>query len=105
MAERVKVADLADVPPGEMTLVDFRGEAVTLANVNGTIYAFSDACTHMAGRLSQGLLEGAIATCPLHGGQFDVTSGEAMAAPPTEKLTTYRVQVNDGGEILVSAIA
>lgn len=105
MADQVKVADLADVPPGEMMLVDFQGEAVTLANVNGTIYAFSDACTHMAGRLSQGLLQGAIATCPLHGGQFDVTSGEAMATPPTEKLTTYRVQVDDGGEILLSAVA
>ncbi len=104
MADSVeKVADLTDVPPGEMLLVDFHGEAVALANVDGTIYAFSDACTHMAGRLSQGLLEGATATCPLHGGQFDVRSGEAVAEPPTEKLLTYRVQVSDGGEIQISA--
>ena len=103
MADFVKVADLADVPPGEMTLVDFQGEEVSLANVNGTIYAFSEACSHMAGRLSQGLLEDAIVTCPLHGGQFDVTSGEAVTEPPTEKLTTYRVQVNNRGEIQLSA--
>ena len=103
MGDFVKVADLADVPPGEMTLVDFQGEPVALANVGGTIYAFSDACTHMAGDLSQGLLEDAIVTCPLHGGQFDVTSGQAVAEPPTEKLKTYRVQVNDGGEIQMSA--
>ncbi len=103
MADLVKVADLADVPPGEMMLVDFQGEEVALANVSGTIFAFSEACTHMAGRLSQGLLEGAIVTCPFHGGQFEVTSGEAVAAPPTERLTTYRVQVNDGGEIQISA--
>ena len=103
MADFVKVADLAEVPPGEITLVDFQGDEVALANVNGTIYAFSDTCTHMAGRLSQGLLDGAIVTCPFHGGQFDVTSGEAVAAPPTEKLTTYRLQVNDGGEIQISA--
>lgn len=103
MADLVKVADLADVPPGEIVLVDFQGEAVALANLNGTIYAFSDECTHMAGRLSQGLLEGAIVTCPFHGGQFDVTSGKAVAAPPTEKLTTYNVRVNDGGQIQISS--
>ena len=102
MADFVKVADLADIPPGEMTLVDFQGEPVALANVSGTIYAFSNACTHMAGDLSQGLLEDAIVTCPLHRGQFDVTSGQAVAAPPTERLTTYHVQVSDGGEIQLS---
>ncbi len=99
MSDFVKVADLADVPPGEMTLVDFQGEEVVLANVNGTIYAFSDACTHMAGRLSQGLLEDTIVTCPFHAGRFDVTSGEAVSPPPKERLTVYRVHVNDGGEI------
>ena len=103
MADFVKVADLADVPPGEVTLVDFQGEGVALANVNGTIYAVSDTCTHMAGRLSQGMLEEQIVTCPFHRGQFDVTSGEAVTGPPTKKLTTYRVQVNAGGEIQLAA--
>ncbi len=103
MSDFVKVADLAEVPPGEMLLVDLQGEEVTLANVNGTIYAVSDTCTHMAGRLCQGMLEDNIATCPFHGGQFDVTNGEAVTAPPTEKLATYRVQVNDGGEIQIAA--
>ena len=104
MGDFVKVGDLADVPPGEMTLVDFQGEPVALANVGGTIYAFSDSCTHMAGDLSQGLLEDAVVTCPLHRGQFDVTSGQAVAEPPTERLTTYDVQVSDRGEIQLSAL-
>ena len=103
MAEFIKVADIAEVPSGEMLLVDLEGEEVALANVTGTIYAVSDTCTHMAGRLCQGMLEDNIATCPFHGGQFDVTNGEAVTAPPTEKLTTYRVQVNDGGEIRLAA--
>ena len=104
MADFVKVADLAEVPPGEMLLVDFHGDEVAVANVNGTIYAFSETCSHMGGRLSQGLLEEQIVTCPLHGGQFDVTSGEAVNEPPTQALTTYRVQVNDGGEIQLAAL-
>jgi nitrite reductase/ring-hydroxylating ferredoxin subunit len=102
VAEFVKVADLADVPSGEMTLVDFQGEDVVLANVNGTIYAFSEACTHMAGRLSEGLLEDSIVTCPFHSGRFDVTTGKALESPPTEDVTTYRVQVSDRGELHVA---
>ena len=102
MADVVKVADLSDIPQGEMTLVDFQGEPVALANVGGTIYAFSDSCTHMAGDLSQGLLESAVVTCPLHRGQFDVTSGDVVAAPPTETLPTFQVRVSDGGEIRLS---
>ena len=103
MAEFIKVADIAEVPPGEMLLVDFQGDGVALVNVNGAIYAMSDTCTHMGGRLSQGMLEDTIATCPLHRGQFDVTTGEAVSEPPTEKLTTYPVQVNGGGEIHLAA--
>ena len=102
MADFVKVADLADVPPGEMTLVDFQGEPVALANVSGTIHAFNDTCTHMAGRLSQGMLEDTVVTCPLHRGQFDVTSGDVVAAPPTETLPMYHVHVSAGGEIQLS---
>ncbi|MEX1254999.1 MAG: non-heme iron oxygenase ferredoxin subunit [Dehalococcoidia bacterium] len=98
----MKVADLAEVPSGEMVLVDLNGEEVALANVDGAIYAVSDTCTHMAGRLSQGMLEGAIATCPLHSGQFDVRTGEVVSEPPDEPLRTYRVVVNDAGEILVA---
>jgi nitrite reductase/ring-hydroxylating ferredoxin subunit len=98
----VKVADLADVPPGEMTLVDVEGEEVALANVDGAIYAVSDTCTHMAGRLSQGMLEGAVATCPLHAGQFDVRTGAVVNEPPEEPLRTFRVEVNDAGEIFVA---
>lgn len=103
MADFVKVADLVEVPPGEMLLVDLQGEELALANVNGTIYAIADTCSHMGGRMCQGMLEDTIATCPFHGGKFDVTTGEAVAEPAEEKLTTYLVQVNDGGEIYVAA--
>ena len=102
MPDLVKVADLAEVPPGEMVLVDVNGEEVALANVDGAIYAVSDTCTHMAGRLSQGMLEGAIATCPLHGGQFDVRTGAVASEPPEEALRCYRVEVSDDGEIFVA---
>ena len=103
MPDFVKVADLSEVPPGEMLLVDFQGDEVALANVNGTIYAIADTCTHMGGRLCQGMLEDAIATCPSHGGKFDVRTGEVVGPPPEENIACYPVQVTDGGEIQLAA--
>ena len=103
MADFVKVADLSEVPPGEMLLVDLEGDEVALANVDGTVYAIGDACTHMGGRLSQGLLEGTTVTCPLHAGQFNVATGAVVTGPPDEHVRCYRVQVNESGEILVAA--
>jgi nitrite reductase/ring-hydroxylating ferredoxin subunit len=101
MTELVKVASLTDVPPGEMLLVDVNGAEVALANVNGTIYAIGDECTHMGGRLSQGLLEDTVVTCPLHSGQFDVATGAVVSEPPDEPVACYRVEVNNG-EIFVA---
>ncbi len=103
MNDDAKVADLADLPPGDMLLVDFEGVGVALANVDGTIYAFDDACTHMGGRLSQGMLEDGAVICPLHRGRFDVATGAVLSPPPTENLACYRVDVNEMGEIRVAA--
>lgn len=103
MTDLVRVATVAEVPPGEMLLVDVNGAEVALANVNGTIYAISDECTHMGGRLSQGLLEETVVTCPLHSGQFDVATGAVVSEPPGERVACYQVEVNDGGEIFVAA--
>jgi nitrite reductase/ring-hydroxylating ferredoxin subunit len=103
MTDPVKVATLAEIPSGEMLLVDVNGAEVALANADGTIYAIGDECTHMGGRLSQGLLEGTVVTCPLHGGRFDVTSGAVVSEPPDEPVACYRVEVNDSGEIFVTA--
>jgi nitrite reductase/ring-hydroxylating ferredoxin subunit len=81
--------------------VAFEGEQVALFNVDGTIYAISDSCTHVGGQLSQGEVEGTIVTCPLHGATFDLTTGSAESPPADEAVTSYQVQV-EGDEIQVA---
>ena len=102
MADFVKVADLSEVPPGEMLLVDLEGEEIALANVNGTIYAFDDTCTHMGGPLGEGELDGTTVTCPWHSGEFDVTTGEVKGPPPDDPEPKYEVRV-EGDEVQVAA--
>jgi nitrite reductase/ring-hydroxylating ferredoxin subunit len=47
--------------------------------------------------LDKGKLEGSTVTCPLHGAQFDVTTGAVRRGPARDPLTTYRVTVD--GEV------
>ncbi len=84
---------VSDVPLGSALLV---GEAVVF-NVAGSFCATQAKCTHRQGPLSKGKLDGSTVTCPLHGSQFNVCTGEVLRGPATEPVKTYRVSVD--GEI------
>jgi len=101
MPEFVKVANVEDVPPGEMKIVEMDGEEIAVANVDGGFFAFNNTCTHRGGPLGEGLLMGEVVECPFHGGQFNVRTGEVVSAPPEEPVQTYAVHV-DGDEIKVA---
>jgi uncharacterized protein YbjT (DUF2867 family)/nitrite reductase/ring-hydroxylating ferredoxin subunit len=81
---------VSEVPPGSALLV---GEAAVF-NVGGTFCATQDKCTHRQGPLSKGKLDGSTVTCPLHGSQFNVCTGEVLRGPATDPLKTYRVIVD-----------
>lgn len=49
---------------------------VALYNVDGTFHALDGVCPHQGGPLGNGTLEGCIVTCPWHGWQFDVRTGQ-----------------------------
>lgn len=103
MPEFRTVASTSDIPPGEMTIVEIDGEEVAIANVDGEFCAFDNTCTHRGGPLGEGLLlPGGIVECPLHGGRFNVRTGEVVGPPPTEPVKTYAVQV-EGESVQVAA--
>jgi 3-phenylpropionate/trans-cinnamate dioxygenase ferredoxin subunit len=96
MAEPMRVGPASDVPEGEMRSFQIGGEDIAVANVGGTWHAFSDVCTHKHCSLSDGDLEDNTVTCPCHGSQFDVTTGEVQNPPATEPVDTYEVDVSNG---------
>jgi 3-phenylpropionate/trans-cinnamate dioxygenase ferredoxin component len=98
----VKVARLADIPPGGLLRVELGGELVCLANTGGHIYAVSDDCPHIGGALSDGELEGCVLTCPIHLAQFDVRSGRVLRGPAREDVPTHAVRV-EGNDIYLAA--
>ena len=94
------VAKTGDVAPGATKKIDVDGVAVLLCNVDGTLYAVEDVCTHDGGPLDEGELDGCRIMCPRHGALFDVTSGAALTLPAVIPLPTYAVRI-DGDDVFV----
>jgi nitrite reductase/ring-hydroxylating ferredoxin subunit len=93
MGRLVKVANVKDVPSETAMVAHVEGRTVALFNVDGTLYAVDDTCTHEGGPLSDGEVYGTIVTCPWHGACFDLTTGEAVDAPADEDIARYEVHV------------
>lgn len=103
MQDFVRAASTDDIPVGRLKLVDVNGERIAIANVGGSFYAFSDACTHDGGPLSDGDLDGEVVTCPWHFSRFNVRTGEIVESPAEEVVLTYELKVEDGGVYIGAA--
>jgi nitrite reductase/ring-hydroxylating ferredoxin subunit len=99
--EWVTLAKTEDVPEGEMIGVAIDGLELLVANVGGQYRAIGSMCTHEGGPLTEGDLYDSIVTCPWHGSEFDVETGEAVTPPAMEPEPVYEVRV-EGDEIQVA---
>lgn len=88
------VARVGEIPPGGRKIVEVRGRSVGVFNVKGTFVAALNVCPHeqapvCLGRVGGTTLpsqpgeyrwgrDGEILTCPWHGWQFDLLTGQAL---------------------------
>jgi len=114
MGTFIVAGKMSDFPEGEMRAVNLEGTEVMIANVRGNLYAINNRCPHMGGNLAKGVLADTVVTCPVHGSQFDVTSGKNLrwmkgeglmyklgkAIKPPQDAVTYNVKT-DGKQVLV----
>lgn len=100
MTTFIRIASVEEVGEGEMTAVAVADDRVAIARVDGALYAFGDVCTHAGCSLAEGELGGTTVTCPCHGSQFDVTTGQVLNPPATEPVPIFPLQV-DGRDIRV----
>jgi nitrite reductase/ring-hydroxylating ferredoxin subunit len=96
----VKVVLMKDLEPGHMIGVEAGGKEIVVVNLEGTVYAIGNRCTHMGCMLSNGTLRGGNVTCPCHGSIFDVTTGSVMKGPAKKPEPTYQTKI-EGEHILV----
>ena len=111
--QRHRVGLAADLPPGRHTIVRAGNRELGIVNIGGTLHALPNLCPHQRGPLCAGSTsgtlvdgdatgwkltwshEGEIITCPWHGLEFHVPTGQCMAWPEI-RLRTYDVSVVDG---------
>ena len=63
-----------------------------LAKANGKVVAHSAVCTH------QGAIIDGTGTCPLHGSQFNPSTGAVLAGPANQPLAAVPV-TESGGKV------
>ena len=95
----VKVATLANVPPGAVFEALHGEDSYAICNRNGEIHALNGICPHAGGPLGQGALEGDMLVCPWHAWNYDCRTGVSDADEDV-KVETYAVKI-DGDAILV----
>ena len=79
---------------------DYASQTFAIFNLAGDFYATDGNCTHENQHLSEGFVYDGIIECPLHLGQFDIQTGEAISGPVCINLQTYEVK-SEGGEIFI----
>jgi nitrite reductase/ring-hydroxylating ferredoxin subunit len=100
MSEFISVAKSQEISEGDMAVFEVSGRRVAVANSDGSFHAFGDVCTHQQCSLADGELDGKTVTCPCHGSQFDVTTGEVLNPPATEAVLVFPLHI-EGDEIQV----
>ncbi|HEU0164779.1 MAG TPA: non-heme iron oxygenase ferredoxin subunit [Thermomicrobiales bacterium] len=102
MAEHfVTVARKGYLEPGELMYVEVDDEPVCLINLDGEIHALNDVCTHEDASLSDGEIVGDDIECPMHGGAFNIRTGQPTSFPVVVAIEKYTVRVV-GDEVQVS---
>ncbi|RLS74946.1 MAG: Rieske (2Fe-2S) protein [Planctomycetota bacterium] len=93
------LADAATIVPGQSAEVVADGRIFAVYNVDGVFHVIDGICPHAGGPLGKGTLRGNIVTCPWHGWQFNVSSGQHCL---NQRIcqTAYAVRIENGRVII-----
>ena len=99
MGTFTRVASRGDIPEGTGKTVEIGAKKIALFNVAGKFYAIDNECKHRGGPLGEGELDGCNVTCPLHGWEYDVTTGINLD-DENVKVQTHPTRI-DGDDVMV----
>jgi nitrite reductase/ring-hydroxylating ferredoxin subunit/uncharacterized membrane protein len=90
------VLPAASLPDATPTKVMFGSTAVMLVRRADVVYALKETCSHAAGPLSEGELNGDTITCPWHLSTFRLSDGAVVHGPAGSRQPSYRTRINEG---------
>jgi nitrite reductase/ring-hydroxylating ferredoxin subunit/uncharacterized membrane protein len=92
----IRVAAADELEVGQMKLIRLPDRRVVLARTESGYAAFDDHCSHRGGTLAGGTVACDTVTCPWHGSQFDVRTGEVVAGPAKDAIRSYPAEATNG---------
>jgi 3-phenylpropionate/trans-cinnamate dioxygenase ferredoxin component len=95
-ADYVPVARADDVAADRPHRVLAAGQDILLCRDGADIFAIENRCSHAESALECGRIRFGWISCPAHGARFDLETGEALTAPATAPIRTYRLRIVDG---------
>jgi nitrite reductase/ring-hydroxylating ferredoxin subunit len=94
MSRWIPASKASEIPVGEGKEMVVEGQLLAIFNVAGEFFALDGVCPHQGGPLGKGKLCDGILTCPWHGWQFDVRTGQHQLSA-TRQQPRYAVRVAD----------
>jgi len=115
------VAAADEIPPGERKIVSLAGRSIGIFNIDGEYFALRNRCPHQGGALCEGTLWGVltasapgefsynprreILTCPWHGWEFHVRTGQSWCDPVRLRVRRFDVTLEPGRALAAEGVA
>jgi nitrite reductase (NADH) small subunit len=94
------VGTLDEIPIGEGRAFAVDGTEIAVYRLrDGSLRALAAVCPHRGGPLADGLIDGRVVVCPLHGHTYDLTTGAELGG--RDAVCAYHVSAADDGTIVV----
>ncbi len=91
----LEAGTLDDIPEGGIVKMTLDGEDILLSKNGSSVTCFQNACAHLNLPLDGGDVADGILTCPHHGFQYELESGECLTAPEVQ-LQSHAVRIVNG---------
>ena len=88
----LKTVEFKAIPEGGVLTMQLAGQDVMLSRNGAVVSCFQNACAHLGMPLDMGDVKDGIITCPHHGFQYDLKSGECLTAPEVQ-LQPHAVRI------------
>jgi nitrite reductase/ring-hydroxylating ferredoxin subunit/Fe-S cluster biogenesis protein NfuA len=88
----LEAGTFSEIPEGGIRAMTIEGEKVILSRQGNAVTCFQNACAHLGFALDDGEIKDGVITCPYHGFQYELASGECLTAPEVQ-LQSHAVRV------------
>lgn len=95
MPEWIRVAKIDEIEEGKGQVAEIGDKCLAVFNVEGAFHVIDNTCLHRGGPLGEGELEADIVTCPWHGWEYNVKTGNCVNNPSSH-VKSYPTRIEDG---------